>query len=550
MTTEFPSTPCSYEHVGATRIDDSGSSSASSPDNGTPDTSPTEDVDNFIGPKVQRSSEKVFRPPLRTSTPASAIVPTFRRLPVSPLTFDAVDPFGQVPVQITEQMHHVLQETLRVYPFSGNNYKLAHLPKHMRGSINQFPIHEVVRKSVFKKHHLFALLATISSRIQGLYGGANTEQPRLFRASAAKYLRTELIRSSTSGEVDKHTILDILFLCVSEMAAGQYDSARTHLGVVTKMFAMLDTNQHFDFWVSETAAHVDNQLALSTGTRPVLPFDFDPPPMLPERMAMLNRELRNLLVQGLTPRIWVPNPTTLMMANAPVRLRDAIADFASTIDLRMGSRFEIGLQMGIFNAQMGKIIRDMIDCVNIAKVVYLSPLAVCFDAEWLCRKARAVLRALLAIAPENSMGPMDMLGKCMESCRLGLLIMMSHACTLIGFQTARQNVYRLQKAMAWALEFWCCYVGLTDECKPLDDRIQEPVVIAQLGFVLWTNVVGVWSSMGDAIERFFLVRAVNICRLMGFKTYEDLDNHMSYYLYSKTLQEASLRRIITSLQEG
>ena len=86
-------------------------------------------------------------------------------------------------------------------------------------------------------------------------------------------------------------------------------------------------------------------------------------------------------------------------------LTDAIADLSATLDVRMGSQFVQALKMGALPGSIGQVVADLIDCIEIAKVVWLSPLAVCFDAEWLCRKARAVLRALLAIAPEHNIGP-------------------------------------------------------------------------------------------------------------------------------------------------
>lgn len=526
----------------------SSSSSPSSADDGTPDTSPTEDVDKALELQVQRRQKPTPRPRLETSAPSTFTVPQLTQPSFSPLTIDTVDPFGQVPIRITETMHQVIQTTLQIYAGTGNNYKLRHLPKHMRATINQFPIQQVVHASVFKPHHLYSLIAAISSRVAQFSSGPNPDAPRLFRANAIRYLRDEMKKNSKHS-IDKHTMLDILFLCVSEMSNKEYESVRLHLNYITKLFPILDMNDHFDFWISETAAHVDNQLSLSTGKPPVLPFDFDPGPMLPERMVMLKRELHNLLAQGATPRMWLPKPTSLLISSPSAHPGiDAIADLASTLDLRMGRKFEMGLKIGIFNAPMARIVRDLIDCINIAKVVWLSPLAVCFDAEWLCRKARAVLRALLALAPERTIGPVNMVDKCMESCRMALMIAMSHACTVIGTQTAQKNVYRLQKAMAFALDVWAPYIGLTVECAGIPGSERDDRSNQQVGFVLWANMIGVWSSPEEEVERYFLTRCVNVCRLLGINTYEELNDHLSEYIYAKTLQEPSLRRVIEQVE--
>ncbi|OCT54018.1 hypothetical protein CLCR_09774 [Cladophialophora carrionii] len=461
--------------------------------------------------------------------------------------YDCIDPFGSTPVRITPKIHTVLQYTLRIYPYAGNNYKLAFLPTHVRSTITQFPIGTVVQRAVYKEHHLYSLMAAMLARMKHVFVVSPTgDDPEAVRTQAAKYLRKELIRCSRSGDVDKQTILDILFLCVNEMQYGRYEDVRKHLSIVGKLLHLLDTNEHLDRWISETAAHVDNQLALSTARRPVLPSTFDPGPMLPERMAILRREAHNLKYYG------YPKPTALVVPRGPsgsMGLTDAIADLAATLDIRMGSQFIQALKVGAFPGAIGRVVADLIDCIEIAKVVWLSPLAVCFDAEWLCRKARAVLRALLAIAPEHNVGPMDLMCKCTEVVRLCLMILMTHACTLIGFQTAKSNVRRLKGAIQYALKYWCPAIGWTEDCVPVvpNSRL-DPFCELQSGFVLWAALTGCWSSAGLTDEHFFMERALNICHYFNYTTYEDLDNHMSGFLYSRSLQEKSLRKVAARLQ--
>lgn len=455
-----------------------------------------------------------------------------------------MDPFGVTPIKVTTKIHSILQYTLRIYPYSGNNYKLAHLPPHVRSTISRFPIREVVERSVYKEHHLYAVMAGMVARLKycfdvSIFGDDADE----LRATASYYLRQELLRASRTGEVDTQTILDILFLVVNEVQYGRYDDARKHLQVVGKLFHLLDHNDHFDRWISETAAHVDNQLALTTATHPVIKRSFDPGPMLPERMATLRREAQRMRHYG------VPRPSVPRGPKASLGLTDTIADLAETLDLRMGTRFAQGLRIGVFPGRMGSVVSDLVDCIEIAKVVWLSPLAVCFDAEWLCRKARAVLRALVFMTPENHNAPahVDM---CAESLRICLMIVMTHACTLVGFQTGKANARRLRKAMEAALVVWSSTVGWTEDCIPLDPSVRLPIYQeTQAGLALWEALVGVWSADGLPEQEWFTVRAVNICRYFGYTTYEDLHNHMAQYLYSSSFQEHSLRTVAQKLQE-
>jgi hypothetical protein len=505
------------------------------------------------------SDEDVPTPPEVVATEPAPLVLEKDDSPTTPAppreTFsaaDGVDPFGTLPMKLNEKIHVALQHALQIYQYSGNNYKLAMLPRRMKAGINQFPIKDVVHQSVFQQHHLYSLLAAMSIRMKHIFGhNMSGEDPLIYRAKAVYHLRNELIRSSRVGQVDKHTILDMLFLSVSEMAHGNYEASRKHLIIVGKLYHILDSREHFDFWIGETAAHVDNQLALLTGERPVLPFSFDPGTLLPERMAALKRELRHLVEQELSQGLIIPSPTALVIASPPRGLKDAVADLAATLDLRMGTKFEWGLKVGVFDTKMSRIINDLVDCVAIAKVVWRSPHAVCFDAEWLCRKARSVLRALLALAPENNIGPMDLLGKCMEGARLSLLIMMSHACTMIGFQTARMNAQRLRNAVAFAMEFWCPVVGLSSELTLLPGRTLDNFSEIQISFILFTMMVGVWSSeIADApeIEKWFFVRSVNICRLLRIRNYFQLREHLISFLLSTTLQEASMRKVAAALE--
>jgi hypothetical protein len=459
--------------------------------------------------------------------------------------YDCIDPFGSTPVRVTPKIHDILQATLKIYPYAGNNYKLAFLPPHIRSTITQFPIADVVQRSVYKNHHVYALMAAMLARLKHTFKMGVSDDPEVVRAQAATYLKQELVRCARTGDVDKQTILDILFLCVNETQYQMYDEVQKHLKIVGKLLHLLDTNQVLDKWISETAAHIDNQYALSTGRRPVLPHTFDPGPMLPERMAILRREAHNLRYYR------YPNPISDAVArnpNAPLGLTDVMSDLAATLDLRMGSQFIQALKVGAFPGAVGNVIADLIDCIEIAKVVWLSPLAVCFDAEWLCRKARACLRALLAIAPENNIGPMDLICKCTEVVRLCLMILLTHACTLIGPQTAKANVTRLRAASGYALKFWAPAIGWTEDCIPVDPNVRlDSFCELQAGFVLWSLCIGCWTADGLPEQEYFIHRAVNVCGYFGYTTYDDLDSHLAQYLYSKSLQVNSLKKVATRL---
>jgi hypothetical protein len=243
-----------------------------------------------------------------------------------------------------------------------------------------------------------------------------------------------------------------------------------------------------------------------------------------------------------------------LAVKAPPRgLTDAISDFANNLDLRMGFECERALKLGIVSPLLTPIIVDIVDCCAIAKVVWLSPMAVCFDAEWLCRKARAVLRRLLVIAPENNIGPLDVLGKCMEVVRCTLLIAMAHACTLIGFQTAEKNVVALQNSLAFALKFWAPAMGLSTEMVPLDKETPYPdveVLKLQIGHILYNSMVGLFSADVpgyESTQEFFMIRVLNCCKLMGIRDYFGLREHLVKFLYSPVLMEKSVARVAERL---
>lgn len=273
---------------------------------------------------------------------------------------DSFDPFNQLPIRITDQIHQVLQSTLRIYPYSGNNYKLVYLPAHIRSNIRQFPIAEVVQRAVTKPHHLYSLLACISIRLQTAFqGNIPGDIPKTFQNYASHHLNKELVESSKSGALDRTILLDILFLVVGEIGTGDFESAREHLGVVSKFYHLLDLRQNLDFWISESCAHVDNQLALSSGQPPVLKQTFDPGPLLPERRAALRRELQWLMDHAFDPKPWYPSPMSLAVKAPPRGLKDAIFDFGQNLDLRMGIKYEEALKTPLLNDLMRPIIADI-----------------------------------------------------------------------------------------------------------------------------------------------------------------------------------------------
>lgn len=461
-----------------------------------------------------------------------------------------MDSFGSGSIHITSSIHSVLQHVLRIYAYSGNNYKIAHLPSQLQRSMPQFPIRTVVQRSVHKEHHLYSLMAAATARMKHVwYEGSPAGDPREIYRIAVRHLRKELIDSSRTGTVDKQTLMDLVFIIVNETQYGLFTQARKHLQVIARLYHLLDPSQYLDHWISESMAHVDNQLALMTGQPPVLKFDFDPGPMLPERLSMLKREARRVLTYGYPP------PTSLLVAQKPPQgFNDVMQNLSRTLDHRMGSKLSGGIKTGVFAGHFGKIVADLVDCIEITKVVWLSPIAVCFDAEWLCRKARSVLRSLLAMtpimAPANNVGPVGLHTKCTEALRLTIVLMLTYACTVIGDQTAQANVGKLREACADAFEYWTPLVSWSDECRCIDPfRKLTSFEDTQAGLALWSVLIGVWAATDyPREEQWFLTRAVNLCAYFGYQTYEDLNAHMSQYIYSRTLQEASVRRTAIALQ--
>ncbi|RVX66517.1 hypothetical protein B0A52_09802 [Exophiala mesophila] len=461
-----------------------------------------------------------------------------------------MDSFGAGNIHITSSIHSVLQHLLQIYAYSGNNYKIAHLPIQLQKSMPQFPIQTVVQRSVYKEHHLYSLIAAATARMKHVwYEGSPAGDPREVYRIAVRHLRKELLDNARTGMVDKQTLMDLVFIIVSETQYGLFDEARKHLQVIARLHHLLDPNIYLDHWISESTAHVDNQLALMTGQPPVLPFDFDPGPMLPERLNMLKREARRVLTYG------YPSPTTHLMAHhPPQKFNDVMQNLSRTLDHRMGTKLSGGIRAGVFAGHFGKSVADLVDCIEIAKVVWLSPIAVCFDAEWLCRKARSVLRSLLAMSPAldpaSYARPMSLYTKCTEALRQTIILMLTYACTVIGHQTAQANVVKFRDACAEAFTYWTPSVSWSLDCGSNDPfRKLTPFEHTQAGLALWSVLIGVWVATDcPREEEWFLTRAVNLCTYFGYKTYDDLNAHMSQYMYSRTLQEASIRRAVHAIQ--
>ena len=229
---------------------------------------------------------------------------------------------------------------------------------------------------------------------------------------------------------------------------------------------------------------------------------------------------------------------------------DAIYDLASTLDLRMATNLQSSIEAGVFDKSTAAVVMDVVECVMVAKVVWFSPVAVYYDADWLCRKARSVFRHIQKLTP-NFDAEMDAdlaCSDCMEAMRLILLVLWAFVVTLgHGQKAAPFNGNRLYRAMTSAVPEW--WESVPSSLK-VEGVIAQSVHHHVAGLILWGAVTGVFATAGHPEAAWFCETAAFLAPWLKIYTVEDIHNHMSCYLYSKTMEEQAVRAVAARIERG
>ena len=139
---------------------------------------------------------------------------------------------------------------------------------------------ETIRRCLFDKMHMYALLATSTGRMKyvSLDHLKRVDLPEFYMAKAIRMLRAYLEQCQT---LDPQCILDLFFLCSFETYARNYEGAQLYLRVIRdvagKFWGGIDTIEEH---VRKLCWNADLRLAFILSTPPIFQLTWDPGPLL------------------------------------------------------------------------------------------------------------------------------------------------------------------------------------------------------------------------------------------------------------------------------
>jgi hypothetical protein len=147
------------------------------------------------------------------------------------------------------------------------------------------------------------------------------------------------------------------------------------------------------------------------------------------------------------PRSPVPNASRLSNAIMSHRV-DILSDASTTMDFSLGSGLERALEANVIQPDLAFILEDLLDVVTVAKHVWRTPNGTRDDADWMCKRARAVCHRLLAIPSQLPFPETSAHAAKTEALRLALLLMVTRCTNRMTFRSAQPNMRRLQRALS------------------------------------------------------------------------------------------------------
>lgn len=439
------------------------------------------------------------------------------------------------------------------------------LPSHLQPVHRYITVREgAMRNCIQDKVEFTALMVIMAARMVHLSRIPLTgfARPEYYMQQALSAVQAKMVDCQRRGlPGDRTVVRGIHCLALAEWISGQFETASTHIRAAKLLLPLLDLEDPIDAFVAHGIVNVDKLIAIETGRVPDLPLMFDPGPLDECRMADIRGELcafadgsLDPVIQS-SPRSPVPDACKLTSAIMSHQV-DILADASENLDLGLGTGFECALTAATdtIHSALASVLEDLLDVLTVAKYVWRTPNATRDDADWMCRRARAICHRLLALpatlAEEESS---SVRARKTEVLRIALLLVVLRCTNRVSFRSAQPNMRRLQRALYGIDTNWA---STTTIARPLDpacetttttvahhpDPLSRSRPYDENELLLWVLLTGHFSAQGEPDEElWFLMRAAFVAeQRLGIRDYEGLRDLMARYLYSKTQQEQSL----------
>jgi hypothetical protein len=460
---------------------------------------------------------------------------------------DCIDPF-----QSTYAHYPGVQPILQYYisftlisTFQGNT-KVKGVTKEPP----HFPaIRSIVRGSLSRQMHMYALLAATAARMKRVSGIS------LPRESSPEFLLHNAIRcireyfASCTGPLttdDRQVILDIFYLCVCEWYEKSYDVARTHLAFVRHFWNSLRPSESiFDKYIHDMITYNDVFLAIETASPPLFELTWEPQELPAERIHEIEDEISRLSISPSQS----PSPASIA-SHSPLS-----ATTSSPYSISPNPTFPIGsgfvfLATAVNTQLPNDIIAILVDLIPLIQAAYhhthtLTPPPP-QESQWVSLKTQALLHRLLSLHVSHHPAA--------ESIRLALIILLSCLSTSAAWRSGKVDMAQQARRLRTALSL------------PSWQDARYPIVIDNIHYpapspppspslhgaddttLLWILVTGAFAAQ-NAIgeEQWFLGRAADVARRLGIFEASRLQSELQRYLFLDSLESITFERLCTAM---
>lgn len=474
-----------------------------------------------------------------------------------------VDPFASTVVPITKPIFAILQYCKSNIPIGAAGYKLEVLPDGLKPMTDMYQaaLQYVFDHIIRFEHIMYPILAAFSRRMQTLNDSAfaRTQNPDLYLGLAIQAVRKSLAEHMNDREVLSHIATGVHFLVCSSGLGGRFEESKMHIRAFMKLLPYVNTKSAVGYWELDTVSSLDIMLASAGATAPIIKIPTsDPGALSLTRLTQLRDKLANMQQEELfavtiiTKVLEPENSISRYQARVCLQSYDLLQNPTEDFDLSLGSSLQAISQAEILNSSIVVSLRQILDCLVVAKVVWrASGFATKDDTKWLCQKSRAILHDLLSFVGPKAFHTSAITGQLSEALRLTLIIIMTSVQFRVARIARRKYATQLKAALiplidgGWNALPWSTQAQLSDQRRraAYRERTTEEVRIDLDEFMLWMLLTGHWASTGSPEEMWFAQTAGTVAMQRLGLSGLDLHKVMRRYLYSKTVQEASLRTV-------
>jgi hypothetical protein len=240
-------------------------------------------------------------------------------------------------------------------------------------------------------------------------------------------------------------------LALSDWICQRYEAASTHVRAAKALLPLLNLEEPLDMHIAQGILNIDQMISIDTGWLPELPLMADPGPLDDTGRSLIREELAAVKSGRLEPVTYPPSPVpnASRQSNAIMSHRvDILSDASTATDFSLGSNLERALEANVIQPDLAFILEDFLDVLTMAKHVWRTPNGIRDDADWMCKRARAVCHRLLAIPSQLPFPETSAHAVKTEALRLALLLMVTRCTNRMTFRSAQPNMRRLQRAFS------------------------------------------------------------------------------------------------------